>query len=80
MLKITTPCFAEGGWIPDHNAGFGEDQSPFNWNHEYVFTLYTLDCKLEASEKSKKEDILKLAEGHILQKAELRGRYQRKHR
>ena len=53
---------------------------PFNWNHEYVFTLYTLDCKLEASEKSKKEDILKLAEGHILQKAELRGRYQRKHR
>ena len=45
-----------------------------------VFTLYTLDCTLEANEKSKKEDILKLAEGHILQKAELRGRYQRKHR
>ena len=53
---------------------------PFNWNHEYLFTLYTLDCTLEANEKSKKEDILKLAEGHILQKAELRGRYQRKHR
>lgn len=33
-----------------------------------VFTLYTLDCTLEANEKSKKEDILKLAEGHILQK------------
>ena len=28
MLKITTPCFFEGGWIPDHNAGYGEDQSP----------------------------------------------------
>ena len=28
MLKITTPCFVEGGWIPDHNAGFGEDKSP----------------------------------------------------
>ena len=27
---------------------------PFNWNHEYVFTLYTLDCKLEADERSKK--------------------------
>ena len=53
---------------------------PFNWKHEYVFTFYTLDCKLEANETSKKEDILKLAEGHILQKAELRGRYQRKHR
>ena len=28
MLIITTPCFAEGGWIPDYNAGFGEDKSP----------------------------------------------------
>lgn len=27
-----------------------------------------------------KEDILKLAEDHILQKSELRGKYQRKHR
>ena len=53
---------------------------PFNWNHEYLFTLYTLDCTLEADEKSRKEDILKLAEDHILQKGELRGKYQRKHR
>lgn len=28
MLKISTPCFDEGGWIPDYNTGFGEDQSP----------------------------------------------------
>ena len=28
MLKITTPSFIEGGWIPDCHAGFGEDQSP----------------------------------------------------
>ena len=156
MLKITTPCFDEGGWIPDRNSGFGEDKSPefhiegidakaktmmitlddlghplkpgynhwiawnippvecspsgiakgsvmedpihieqglaygkhcyrgpkppFNWNHEYVFTLYTLDCKLDADKNSKKEDILGLAEGHVLQKAELRGRYQHKRR
>lgn len=156
MLKITTPCFDEGGWIPDRNSGFGEDKSPefriegidakaetmmitlddlghplqpgynhwiawnlppvecipgdiakgcvveepihieqglaygkhcyrgpkppFNWNHEYVFTLYTLDCKLDADASSKKEDILGLAKGHILQRAELRGRYQHKRR
>ena len=24
MLKLTIPCFVEGGWIPDYNAGFGE--------------------------------------------------------
>ena len=155
MLKMTSPSFADGGWISDRHAGYGEDQSPefhikgideraktmvmmlddldhplepgynhwiawnitpteripggiakksvvespihieqgiaygkhcyrgpkppFNWNHEYMFTLYTLDCTLEAGEKSKKENILQLAEGHILQKAELRGRYQRRH-
>lgn len=22
MLKLTTPCFVEGGWIPDLNAGY----------------------------------------------------------
>ena len=115
MLIITTPCFAEGGWIPDYNAGFGEDKSPefhiegidaeadaecipggidkgsvvenpihieqgiaygkhcyrgpkppFNWNHGYLFTLYILDCTLEADRKSRKEDILKLAEGLLL--------------
>lgn len=155
MLKMTSPSFADGGWIPDCHAGYGEDQSPefhiegidekaktmvmtlddlghplepgynhwiawniapteripggiakgsvvenpihieqgiaygkhcyrgpkppFNWNHEYVFTLYTLDCTLAASERSRKEDILQLAQSHILQKAELRGRYQRRH-
>ena len=21
----------------------GEPKAPFNWNHEYMFTLYTLD-------------------------------------
>ena len=25
MLKFTTPCLAEGGWIPDEHTGFGED-------------------------------------------------------
>lgn len=25
MLKITTPCFVKGGWIPDFNSEFAED-------------------------------------------------------
>lgn len=155
LLSISTPCFKEGDWIPDNNAGYGEDQSPefhiegidpeavtmiltlddlghplepgynhwiawnidpvecipgdlpkgsvletpihmeqgmaygkhcyrgpkppFNWNHEYLFTLYTLDCRLHADKNSKRDDILRLAAGHILQKAEIRGKYQRRH-
>ena len=53
---------------------------PFNWKHEYLFTLYTLDCALQAYATARKPDILRLADGHILQKAELRGYYQRRHR
>ena len=97
MLKITTPGFKEGEWIPDHHAGFGEDpihseqgiaygkhcyrgpKPPFHGNHAYLLTLFMLECALEASEKSRKGDILTGTEGHILQKAELRGRYQRRH-
>ena len=155
MLRLTTVDFENGGWIPNKNAGYGEDQSPefhieginaktetmimtlddlghpikpgynhwiawnippvetipsgiptgcknkepihieqgiaygkncyrgpkppFNWKHEYLFTLYTLDCRIQADGKAKKSDILRLARGHILQKAELRGYYQRKH-
>ncbi len=38
-----------------------------------------LHIRRSAERKSRKENILKLAEGHILQKAEQRGKYQRKH-
>ena len=76
MLKISTPCFDEGGWIPDCHAGFGEDQSPefhiegIDENAEtMVITLDDLGHPIEPGYN-----------GHILQKAELRGRYQRKHR
>ena len=40
MLKITTPCFDEGGWIPDRNSGFGEDKSP-------EFHIEGIDAKVE---------------------------------
>ena len=40
MLKITTPCFVEGGWIPDYYAGFGEDQS-------LEFHIEGIDAKAE---------------------------------
>ncbi len=43
---------------------------PFKWIHNYVFTIYILDCKLDLSPKSKKKDLL---DGHILQKATLSG-------
>lgn len=50
-------------------------KTPKGETHIYVYTVYVLDIKLKASRFSNKKKILNLAEGHILQKAELRIRY-----
>lgn len=52
---------------------------PFNWNHRYCFTVYTLDTMLNISTDSNKAAVLKAMEGHILQTGRLYGNYQRKH-
>lgn len=52
---------------------------PFNWNHDYKFTVYALDTKLSISTDSDKQAVLKSAEGHIIQIGVLIGKYQRKH-
>lgn len=51
---------------------------PFNWNHEYKYTVYALDTKLSISTDSVKKAVLKAAKGHILQTGVLMGKYQRK--
>lgn len=53
---------------------------PFNWCHDYKFTVYTLDTKLSLSAEADKAAVLAAAAGHILQKGILVGKYQRKHR
>lgn len=45
--------------------------------HRYFFKLYALDSRLDLSEGSKKDDLEKATEGHILEKAELMGKYER---
>lgn len=53
---------------------------PFNWNHDYRFTVYSLDIMLSISTDSNKAVVLKAAEGHILQTGVLMGKYQRRHK
>ncbi len=52
---------------------------PVNWKHDYMFTVYTLDTKLNVSAASDKATVLKAAQGHIIQTGVLIGKYQRKH-
>lgn len=43
--------------------------------HRYVFTVYALDAMLDLSGNTKKSDLLKAMQGHILQQAVVTGLY-----
>ncbi len=45
--------------------------------HRYFFKLYALDRELSIPEGSKKTDVEKAMKGHIIERAELIGTYQR---
>lgn len=49
---------------------------PFKAIHTYTFTVYVLDTTIDLRSKSKREDFLKVAQGHILQKAIYTGKFQ----
>ncbi|MEK7107353.1 MAG: YbhB/YbcL family Raf kinase inhibitor-like protein, partial [Patescibacteria group bacterium] len=45
--------------------------------HRYVFTLYALDTTLALKDGAAKQEVLKAMEGHVIEQAELIGRYSR---
>ena len=49
---------------------------PLKTIHNYTFTVFALDSELELDASARKADVLKAAEGHILGKAALTGRFQ----
>jgi len=51
---------------------------PPDRKHRYFFKLYALDAKLSISENSTKKEVEKAMQGHILEKTELIGLYERK--
>ncbi len=57
--------------------GYGGPCPP-DREHRYFFKLYALDTTLALSEGAKKAEVEKAMEKHILAKAELVGRYERK--
>ena len=50
---------------------------PPDREHRYFFKLYALDAELDLPEKSTKQQVETAMKGHILEKAELMGRYER---
>jgi Raf kinase inhibitor-like YbhB/YbcL family protein len=72
------------GKEPDgiHGIGTGGNTNYFgpcppDREHRYFFKLYALDTALDLPEKATKQQVEKAMPGHILEKAELLGRYER---
>ena len=59
-------------------AGYGGPMPPSgHGTHHYHFTLYALDGTLDVSQGASKEDFEQAMTGHVLDKAELVGTYER---
>jgi len=50
---------------------------PPDGEHRYFFKLYALDTMLKLKEGSTKDEVLKAIEGHVIEQAELMGKYKR---
>ncbi len=50
---------------------------PPDGEHRYYFRLYALDTKLKLKEGATKTEVLKAIEGHVIEQAELMGKYKR---
>lgn len=58
--------------------GYGGPCPPPGKPHRYYFKLYALDTQLNLPPRQTKTSLLQAMEGHVLAKAEIMGRYQRK--
>ena len=83
-ISAKTKSVAEGEEpTGTHGKGSGDNLTymgpcPHGGVHRYVFTLYALDEILSLPEGLKKSDVLMAVRGHILEEAQLTGRYGRK--
>lgn len=50
---------------------------PPDRSHRYYFRVYALDCELTVDSTASKGELLRATSGHILDQAELMGRYER---
>jgi len=82
-LPPDNTCLPEGVSIPDIGGIQGKnDFDKIGYKgpcppklHTYRFILYALDYKIGLKEGASRQEVLKAMEGHIIEKAELDGKY-----
>ena len=66
---------------PQGSNDFGKQNyggpCPPSGTHRYFFKLYAIDTELNLQQGATKQDLLEAMEGHIIEKAELIGKYSR---
>jgi Raf kinase inhibitor-like YbhB/YbcL family protein len=73
----TLPNGIKQGMTDFKRIGYGGPCPP-SGTHRYFFKLYALDTTLNLPPTTTKKDLEKAMQGHILQQAELMGKYTRK--
>lgn len=58
-----------------NSLGYGGPCPPSGQEHEYIFTVYSLDTTLDLEERSTKSEVEAAMQGHILEQAQLIGIY-----
>jgi Raf kinase inhibitor-like YbhB/YbcL family protein len=62
------------GMTDFRSRGYGGPNPP-DGTHTYRFRVYALDTELDLPEDSDKEDVIAEMEGHVLEEAQLEGKY-----
>jgi Raf kinase inhibitor-like YbhB/YbcL family protein len=73
----TLPNRAKQGTSDFGRTGYGGPCPP-SGTHRYYFKVYALDNEIDLPARTRKPDILKAMEGHILAQGQLMGKYKRR--